>query len=130
MTVSVLHNNALVAFLICLCAVLANDNGLKGSGVDRGCLGSLQLSLRTSFFEDVGIQCFHLLSLESSVPPGDYHFGPKAGCMTFEISCMSLYGSPSPAPLSDPVIDLTCPFDPLINRICSFKLLIDSGNGL
>ena len=38
---------------------------------------------------------------------------------------MSLYGSPNPAPLFDPVIDLMWPFAPLTNRICRSELLID-----
>ena len=62
--------------------------------------------------------------------PGRYLFGPKAGYITSEVSCVSLYGSPGPTPLSDPVFDHTCPFDPLMNRICSSKSLITSGNGL
>ena len=103
---------------------------VSGSEIGRGFLRSLQSSLHTSFFEDGGLRCSYLLSLNTSVRPGGHPFGPKAGCMTFEVSCVSLYGSPGPAPLSDPAIDLTCPFDPLIDRICPSKLRIVFGNCL
>ena len=74
--------------------------------------------------------CLHVLLLKMSVRPYGHLLGPKAGYMTFEVSCVSPYGSPGPAPLSDPVIDLTCHFDPLITHICPSELLIDSDNSL
>lgn len=115
--VPLLCTSTLVASLIFLGTVLPNVNGFKGSGIDSGCLRSVQVSLHTSFFVDGGLQCSHLLSLATSVRPGGHPFEPKARSMTLEVSCGSLYGSPSPGPLSDLVSDLTCPFDPLINQI-------------